>query len=347
MTEPLISVIVTAYNRKQYLPRALNSIHEQELPAAEFEVVISKNFHDETADGLATAWGYRLLEASKVTAGAQVKSALEFCRGSIVALLDDDDTWLPSRLSHVAASFEARPNLQYYANTHRPINEAGATDYGQGRKSVIYYRRISDGSVHPMDPRTLDFAAIDQLQRTNPGNNSSIAVSRELLEKYREHVGRIRTSIDHFLLAAALLGDGPMVFEHLPLTVWQRHAANTSRIDTQSFPGFRVQFQEVVERIRADNRVMLEMARGGTRPALTHFLEEKIAALDEMEAILQRAGTRGQAARAGLDALRESLQPGLHGYWGSARNRARFARALSQSFAEVALYLYLEKELRG
>lgn len=347
MIRPLVSVIVTAYNRRQYLARALQSVHDQRFPADQFEVVVSKNFQDEATDANAIAWGYRLLDALKVTAGAQIDNALHFCRGRVVALLDDDDTWLPSRLDHVAASFREHPDLQYYANSHRPINELGITDYGRGRKSELYYRHFSDGSVDILHPEELDFASIDRLQRTNPGNNSSIAVRRELLDQYRGHVARIRTSIDHFLLTAALLRNGPMIFEHLPLTVWQRHSSNTSRIDTRAFPDFRIQFQEVVDRIRADNLVMLDMARRADRPAVTHFLEEKIAALNEVEGILQGSETRGEAMRLGLSALRGLFDGTTRSYWGVALQRARAVRGLSQSVAKVALYLYLQKELQG
>ena len=43
---PYISVIVTAYNRRQYLPDALRSLEAQTLSKDKFEVIVVKNFED-------------------------------------------------------------------------------------------------------------------------------------------------------------------------------------------------------------------------------------------------------------------------------------------------------------
>jgi glycosyltransferase involved in cell wall biosynthesis len=42
--QPYISVIVTAYNRRKYLPFALTSLEAQTLPRGRFEVIVVKNF---------------------------------------------------------------------------------------------------------------------------------------------------------------------------------------------------------------------------------------------------------------------------------------------------------------
>lgn len=44
MEKPFISVIVTAYNRKQFILEALNSIVNQTLSKDKYEVIVTKNF---------------------------------------------------------------------------------------------------------------------------------------------------------------------------------------------------------------------------------------------------------------------------------------------------------------
>ena len=55
----LISVIVTAYNRRQYLPEALRSLEVQTLSRDEFEVIVVKNFEDPVSDEIIRRNGWR------------------------------------------------------------------------------------------------------------------------------------------------------------------------------------------------------------------------------------------------------------------------------------------------
>ena len=52
MDQPYISVIVTAYNRRKYLPFALRSLEAQTLLRDNFEVIIVKNFDDKESDSI-------------------------------------------------------------------------------------------------------------------------------------------------------------------------------------------------------------------------------------------------------------------------------------------------------
>jgi glycosyltransferase involved in cell wall biosynthesis len=52
LDQPYISVIVTAYNRRKYLPFALRSLEAQTLLRDNFEVIIVKNFDDKESDSI-------------------------------------------------------------------------------------------------------------------------------------------------------------------------------------------------------------------------------------------------------------------------------------------------------
>ncbi|MGC9113386.1 glycosyltransferase family A protein [Acidilobus sp.] len=54
-----ISVIVTAYNRKQYLPYALRSLESQSLSKDRFEVIVVKNFEDKESDKIIRRNGWK------------------------------------------------------------------------------------------------------------------------------------------------------------------------------------------------------------------------------------------------------------------------------------------------
>ena len=45
MVNPDISVIITAFNRKEFLDRAINSAIGQSLPGVKYEIIIVTNFN--------------------------------------------------------------------------------------------------------------------------------------------------------------------------------------------------------------------------------------------------------------------------------------------------------------
>lgn len=347
MTEPLISVIVTAFNRRQYLGQAVASVVNQDLSRDDFEVVISKNFEDRAVEAQARLAGFHLLECGQETAGVQIAQALDHSHGSVIALLDDDDTWLPSRLRHVAARFRESPKLQYYANTYRPVNSQGSIDYGRARARRAHFARLANGSIEQVDSRNQTIASLDQFFQAYPGNNSSIAVSRRLLEEFLNELRQIRSSIDHFLIIAALLRDEPIVIEHLPLTFWRMHRSNTSGIDTDTFSTFKKNLCETAERIGSDSRVLWQMAVHSGHPALATYLRKKVDVLDELGAILN--GDRPLSERVQLASTIAGALPvrPTGDYWSRALLNARVASALSTRFAQVALYIYLQKRISG
>ncbi|HZY91832.1 MAG TPA: glycosyltransferase [Thermoplasmata archaeon] len=345
MTTAQLVVVITAFNRREYLRRALRTVAAQGLPRDQFDVIVSKNFRDNRLDDEARRFGFSLHECGPGTAGSQVVQALSSSTARLVAFLDDDDLWAATRLQHIVEKFDAHPHLQYYANTYHPIGEDGKVDYGRRRDSPAYFRALADGRIRVIDPDSQDLESIDNLFRTYPGNNSSIVVTRALLDSFTGPLKDIRTSIDHFLIVAALLKHDPIMIEHLPLTLWQRHPSNKSRIDASSYSRFQSNLEEVATRIGADNRVLLEMARVETRPALFQFLKDKVELLDELKVVLGGLRSRGGAFKIGLQTIRETATTGGRDYWSTALYRARLAGALSRHVARVALFLYLQKEL--
>ena len=103
---PLVSVILPLYNGRAYLPTALNSIARQHYPHLEIVAV-----DDGSTDG-----GSAILENFAATfAGklqmlchpgrrrrgiaASYRLALPYCRGGIIAFLDQDDYWSDHKIS--------------------------------------------------------------------------------------------------------------------------------------------------------------------------------------------------------------------------------------------------------
>lgn len=107
---PLVSVIIPAYNCAGYLLRALDSVVAQTYPADRFEVfVVDDGSSDDTRE-VAAAYAQRdrrvrLLTQANAGPAAARNRGIVAARGKLVAFLDADDTWAPTKLAEQAALF--------------------------------------------------------------------------------------------------------------------------------------------------------------------------------------------------------------------------------------------------
>ena len=113
MSAPLISVIIPTVRRPQRLWRALASVAAQTYPAVE-TIVVNDGGSDVSAlvDRYVAAFGrpvrYVALQPNRGLAGAR-NAGIASATGALIALLDDDDCWLPNHLARLAAGLHDHP----------------------------------------------------------------------------------------------------------------------------------------------------------------------------------------------------------------------------------------------
>jgi glycosyltransferase involved in cell wall biosynthesis len=112
MSRPLVSVIVPAYNREDYLGEALDSVCAQGYDP--LEVIVAD---DGSTDGTArVACGYpgvRLLSLAHGGVSAARNAAIAASRGALLAFLDSDDLWVPGKLDAQVGLLERNPHIGY------------------------------------------------------------------------------------------------------------------------------------------------------------------------------------------------------------------------------------------
>jgi len=108
---PRVSVIIPTRNRAALLAQALDSVFAQEGIGTEFEmdvVVVDDASTDTTADAVARYSSARHIRLSKRQGVGNARNVgIEETAGTYVAFLDDDDLWLPQKLSLQAGALEA------------------------------------------------------------------------------------------------------------------------------------------------------------------------------------------------------------------------------------------------
>jgi glycosyltransferase involved in cell wall biosynthesis len=98
---PMVSVVITTYNRAHLVPRAIQSVLSQTF--ADFELIVVDNGSvDNTREAVACLSDPRMryvrLEQNRRISGGRNVGISKAC-GDYIALLDSDDEWLPTRLA--------------------------------------------------------------------------------------------------------------------------------------------------------------------------------------------------------------------------------------------------------
>ena len=233
MDQPYISVIVTAYNRRRYLPFALRSLEAQTLPRDKFEVIVVKNFDDKESDGIISRNGWKEVYNDDPYHGRMVLAGLEESRGEVITFLDDDDMYVNNRLEEVYKAFTSYDRLVYFHNSQTIIDGDGnVLERPPPSKNLVGGSPIViDVDKLQMLAKKYDISTVDITLKIRVGadfNNGSVAVRRHIVESHAQLLKRLPASIDNFVLVSSLKAGGLMYFTDERLTLYRVHRENWS-----------------------------------------------------------------------------------------------------------------------
>ena len=113
--KPSVSVVIPTYKRANVLPEALSSVQAQQGAGELFDmeiVVVDDGSPDNTSEIMKNFPDvhYIRLEKNQGQYGA-VNIGIKASKGEFIALLDDDDLWLPNRLKDHLPVFQSNPDV--------------------------------------------------------------------------------------------------------------------------------------------------------------------------------------------------------------------------------------------
>ena len=103
--KPTLSVIVTAYNRKEFLLEALQSAVNQTLKRDKYEIICIKNFKDAKIDKYIKDNGIISILEKEKPVGEYLYIATKKAKGKVLVFLDDDDLFSKDKLKRVHFAF--------------------------------------------------------------------------------------------------------------------------------------------------------------------------------------------------------------------------------------------------
>lgn len=210
MPGPLISVIISTYNRERWITQTLDSVFAQTY--TNYEIVVIDDGSTDGTRAVVEPFLDRVryvYQENRGVAGAWNRG-IEASRGDILAFLASDDLWEPETLDRVVAEFERQPDAGLISIMARVITP-------EGRRTGTLYGKRTSGS----DYNTTSLLWGDA------GCCSWFFVRREVLDRVGPYDEKLRTAEECDLLLRISF-EARMVNLPEPLLLKRQHEGNLS-----------------------------------------------------------------------------------------------------------------------
>ena len=224
MGKPIISVVITAYNRRQYLKYAIKSVLNQTIDRSKYEIIVIKNFKDPVVDNLVERNHGKVIDMDIMSIGAKFAKGIEESEGEIVAFLEDDDLWYSRKLAQTLKEFTKDDNLIYYHHNVYVINENG---------QLIRDKLIEESNINKYIKALTEQEKIALFKEYGWGPGlrmSSIAIRRDSYIKYTSVIKLLPDVVDVAIYLLSLAIPGTLMHAPQKLTFYRIHSQSSSSV---------------------------------------------------------------------------------------------------------------------
>jgi len=261
MTKPLVSVLINTYNHERFIEQAISSVLEQDLPAAEMEVVVVDDGSTDRTPEIVRKFRPRVRLVQKANGGqaSAFNAAIPETNAPIVAFLDGDDWWVRDKLQAVLKVFSENPDIPAVGHAFYDTLEDGTP-----AELVIPENVPRIGLKSPEEARIAMVAKCCLA-------TSKLTVRRWVLERMGPIPEELVSCADEPIMDSALALGGAILLDR-PLCFYRYHSNNFFGFDSEDPARNRKRYQ--VQAFLAKFLPEL-LARFGVTPELISIVLER------------------------------------------------------------------------
>lgn len=230
------SIIITGYNRKEYIYKAFLSAFRQNYPRDNFEIIIVSNFVNEEISEISRMNPdfIKIILSHKPGYGCKLKEGINIASGEYICFLDDDDMFTENKLSLLNNILSKENNIGIIKNYCNLIDstdnsivmKSNTNDILALAEPLNYYNikhKNEDGYsiIKICQKRFADFIRAFS-------NTSSLTVLKSIIDKYLDELCQIMIGPEDFLLTVAMIENKKCIIAENKLTRYRVHNNNNS-----------------------------------------------------------------------------------------------------------------------
>lgn len=220
-----ISVIITAYKRRELLIHAIESVLLNGIDPSLFEIILITNYKVDIGN---LSPEYQISSTViEGTIGEYLYTGIQMAKNDIIVFLDDDDEFELGKIDRVLSLFENDDELVYYHNSWEYIDDAG---------KPINYSRMVESRFRTHGSNPIMFSSTDGIEKLSLAlkqnadfNLSCIAVRKKNLEIYGELLKNIEGSTDGFFFWVSVISGEGLFIDPEKLTKYRVHNQNVTK----------------------------------------------------------------------------------------------------------------------
>ena len=232
-----VSVALASYNGIKYISEQLDSIRTQTLPPD--EVIIAD---DRSTDGTyefcrdyidrygLTGWNvYQNIH--NIGTQKNFHEVMAKCTGEYIFTCDQDDIWMPEKISLMLSVIRERPEIMLLASNYIALVN--------GKPVKVHVKNLARNDGEVIRVRLQESG----LMTMRPG--CTFCFRRELLDRF--NVMDINTAIHDFMLWGYAAASDSLYLLTKPLIFWRRHEKTVTGMAFSNYPDIEQRIQETYE----------------------------------------------------------------------------------------------------